>query len=122
MTVPTWPSGVPTESMQDGFEITPFLAPIKTEMEGGNVRLRARPGDNVAIVRQSILMTRTQYSTLYIWGRTTIGNWTGRFSMPVWDGVSYTTKVCQFQEGAPKPVEYTPDQVAVAMTLRVYGA
>ncbi|BEV43914.1 hypothetical protein [Afipia carboxidovorans] len=121
MAVPSWPSGIPYESLKDGFSNSPFLTPIQTEMEQGNVRLRRRPGDNVAIIQQSIPMTRAEYETLVAWGKGTIGNWTGRFSTLVWLGSSYQTKVCQFQDGAPKPLEFSPTHVAVQMTLRVYG-
>jgi len=121
MAVPSWPSGVPYESLKDGFSITPFLQPIRTEMEQGNVRLRRRPGDNVAIIQQSVLMTRAQYDTLASWGKTTIGWWTGRFTVNVWLGSAYSPKVCQFHEGAPKPIEFSPTHVAAQMTLRVYG-
>jgi len=121
MAVPSWPSGIPYESLKDGFSNSPFLTPIQTEMEQGNVRLRRRPGDNVAIIQQSIPMTRAEYETLVAWGKGTIGNWTGRFSTLVWLGSSYQTKVCQFQDGAPKPLEFSPTHVAAQMTLRVYG-
>lgn len=121
MAVPSWPSGVPYESLKDGFSNTPFLQPIRTEMEQGNVRLRRRPGDNIAIIQQSVLMTRGEYETLAGWGKSTIGWWTGRFTMNVWLGSSYQSKVCQFHEGAPKPLEFSPTHVAAQMTLRVYG-
>lgn len=121
MAIPDWPSDVPYESFKDGFSNTPFLAPIKTEMNGGNIRLRAQPGDNVAIVQQSVLMSRADYDTLVAWGKGTIGNWTGRFNMQVWLGSAYATKVCQFDGGAPKPVEYSPTDLSVSMQLRVYG-
>lgn len=121
MAVPSWPSGVPYESLKDGFSNTPFLSPIRTEMEGGNVRQRARPGDNVCIIQQQVLLTRSEYETLKTWGKSTIGNWTGRFTMMVWLGSSYESKVCQLQEGAPRPIEFSPSHIAAAMTLRVYG-
>ena len=121
MAVPAWPSGIPYESLKDGFGNTPFLPPVKTEFEQGNVRQRRRPGDNVAIIQQSVLMTRAQYDILADWGKTTIGRWTGRFSVMVWLGSSYQLKVCQFHDGAPKPLEFSPTHVAAQMTLRVYG-
>ena len=121
MAVPNWPSTVPYESLKDGFSIKPFADPIQTEMEQGNVRQRARPGDNVSVVQQSIPMTKSQYDALVTWGKSTIGNWTGRFNLSVWLGSAYATKVCMFTGGAPKPAEYTPTDVLVTMQLRVFG-
>jgi hypothetical protein len=121
MAVPSWPSGIPYESLKDGFGVTPFLEPVRTEMEQGNVRQRRRPGDNVAIVQQSVPMTKGEYDSLVTWGNDTIGKWTGRFSMQIWLGSSYVSKVCQFSDGAPKPVEMSPTHVSVQMQLRVYG-
>ncbi len=122
MAIPAWPSGVPYVTLKDGFDNKPFLAPIKTEMEGGNVRLRRRPGDNVAIIQQTVVMDRAAYETLKAWGVATIGGWTGRFTMPVWLGSAYVTKVCQFADGAPRPMEYSVADIAAVMQLRVYDA
>jgi len=122
MALPSWPSGIPHESLKEGFSIEPFLPPLRTEMDGGNVRLRARPGDDTAVVQQSVLMTKAEYDTFNAWGRTTLGNWTGRFTAMVWLGSAYALKTCMFQNGAPKPVEFSPTHVAVQMTLRVGGA
>ena len=120
MAVPSWPAGVPHVSLKDGFDNKPFLPPIKTEMESGDMRIRSRPGDNVAVIQQIVPMSRANYETLKTWGKETIGNWSGRFSVPVWLGSSYETKVCQFSEGAPRPTEYAADEIGASMTLRVY--
>lgn len=121
MAIPNWPNDVPYKSLKDGFSIDPFLSPIKTEMNQGNVRLRSRPGDNTSIVQQSVLMTTSEFDVFVVWGKGTIGNWTGRFTAQVWLGSAYASKTCQFSNGAPKPVEFAPEQVAVQMALRVYG-
>lgn len=120
MAVPDWPAGVPFMPLLDSHSIDPMLAPIRTEMEQGNIRLRSRPGDNVAIVQQSVAMTRAQYDALVTWGKGTIGNWTGRFRVNVWLGSSCAIKVCQF-DGAPKPSKFSANRISVAMSLRVYG-
>jgi hypothetical protein len=120
MAVPDWPAGVPSLPLLESHSIDPMLAPIRTEMEQGNMRRRARPGDDVAVVQQSVAMTKAQYDTLVAWGKSTIGNWTGRFKANVWLGSSCATKVCQF-ESAPKPSAFSARRISVAMSLRVYG-
>ncbi len=120
MAVPSWPAGVPSMPMLDTYSNEPFLEPIRTEMEGGNVRLRRRPGDNVAIIQQSVRMTFDQYGALVTWGKETIGGWTGRFSVSVWLGSGCATKVCQFHSGAPRPTK-RGGKIIAQMALRVYG-
>lgn len=119
MAIPDWPAGVPSMPLLNSHTIEPFLAPIRTEMEGGNVRLRSRPGDNTAIVQQAVVMTKAQYDSLVGWGKAVIGNWSGRFNVNVWLGSSCATKVCQF-ESIPKPSAFSAHRIAVAMSLRVY--
>lgn len=90
-------------------------------MEGGNVRQRARPGDNVGKVTQTIWMSPAEYEAFFAWGKTTLSLWTGRFTAQVWLGTAFTAKVCQFPKGGrPKPQPLSRAKVAVTMTLRVY--
>jgi len=123
MTVPTWPSGVPYESLKDGFSIQPWSAnAITTQMEGGNTRSRRRPGDNVATVKQSVQMSLAELETFKTWFASTIGGGAGRFSMNVWTGSEYENKVCQFDLSQPISYDYlTTEVVNVTMQLRVYG-
>jgi len=65
-------------------------------------------------------MSRDEYETLKTWGKDTIGNWTGRFTMQVWLGSAYVSKVCQFMSGAPKPLEFSPSHIAAQMQIKVY--
>lgn len=122
MAIPDWPADVPSIPLLDSHSIEPFLPPIKTTMDGGNVRLRSRPGDDTSIVMQTVAMTKAQYDTLVTWGKNTIGNWTGRFRVKVWLGSSCAVRVCQFEDGAPKPSSFSAKRIAVRMTLRVAGS
>lgn len=120
MALPSWPA-VPSDPQSDSFQsVKRMLDPIKTEMEGGNVRLRSRPGDNVGLVGQTIIMTLAQHDVFQAWVKNTLSNATARFTAPVWLGSSFQTKVCQFSDGAPRSAYYGPQQVAVTMTLRVF--
>ncbi|MFC0243678.1 hypothetical protein [Rhodopseudomonas telluris] len=122
MALPTWPAGVSyAPDLNSISDLTLIRPPIKTEMEGGNVRLRSRPGDNVGTMSQTIRLDRAQFAVLRDWIKTTLGNGTARFSMPVWFGDGFETKVCQFSEGAPKYKPVGTRRVDVMMTLRVYG-
>mgnify|MGYP001071799688 CR=1 FL=1 len=122
MAIPDWPAGVPSMPLLDSHRIEPFLPPTKTEMNQANIRLRFRPGDDTSIVTQTVAMTKAQYDTLVTWGKSTIGNWTGRFKVKVWFGSSCALRVCQFEDGAPKPSSFSANRIAVRMTLRVAGS
>jgi hypothetical protein len=122
MPIPTWPVDVPTEPLRDSYANTPWApAPIVTEMEGGNTRVRRRPGDDVSLVSQTVRMKTAQLSAFKAWFKDTIGGGAGRFSAPVWNGEGYVTKTCQFNLSQPlrysEPAQGLTD---VAMQLRVY--
>ncbi len=121
MPLPTWPADVPYDPEENGFQpIKPYLDPLKTEFEGGNVRLRSRPGDNVGTIGQAVVMTYAEYEVFADWVKTTLNNGTARFVANVWIGTGFVSKTCQFANGAPTPAPYALEQVAVTMTLRVY--
>jgi hypothetical protein len=121
MTVPAWPEGVNyAPDLNSVSDLKRILDPIKTDMEGGNTRLRSRPGDNVGSITQTISMTGAQFATFVTWVKTTLGNGTARFSVPVRLGTAFETKVCQFANGAPTYRPVGAQKVSVTMTLRVY--
>lgn len=121
MPLPTWPA-VPYRPTRDGFQpIKPFLDPISTEMEGGNIRQRPRPGDNVASLGQTIMMTPADAETFKAWVKTTLNNGTARFTALVWTGAAYVSKTCQFaKDGKPTYAAFSSTRVTVAMKLVVY--
>ena len=121
MPLPTWPNDVPYLQRRQDWQIPrPFISPIETEMEGGNVRLRSQPGSNVASVQWRRRMTPSQFTSFDAFVRSTLSNGTSRFKMPVWLGASYVTKTVQI---AKDSLSVSQDGlfVAVSMTLRVYG-
>src|SRR4051812_44971653 len=123
MTLPTWPA-VPYMPDQDSFQpVQRALDPLATAMEGGNLRQRARPGDNVGQLTQTIWMTNAQCDTFIGWVKDVIGNGTGRFTAQVWLGTAYVSKTCQFVKpgSSIKYAWLSATEVAVTMTLRVYG-
>jgi hypothetical protein len=122
MAVVPWPAGVTfTPDLNSISGIKPYLDPIATEMEGGNTRTRARPGDNVGSLAQTIIMPVAQCATFRAWVKTTLNNGTARFSAKVWTGAGFETKVCQFEKGiSPTYKPIGTRAVAVSMTLRIY--
>lgn len=95
-------------------------------MEGGNVRQRRRPGDNVAIVSQTVLMTNAQFATLEGWVSSSLGGGVARFTMSVFlGGAAFISKAVQFEPtGQDFPYSaawFGTTHRAVAMTLRVFG-
>lgn len=121
MAIPAWPDGVPYRPDMNSEQPVPrYLDPIKTDMEGGNQRQRARPGDNVGMVSYTVRMTKAQFATFDDWRKNTIGGGSGRFSVPVWMGAAFVTKVCQFSS-VPKDKAVGTARVDVAIALRVYG-
>ena len=124
MPLPSWPA-VSYEPLANSWRRDPLLPPIRTEMEGGNVRQRRRPGDNVSIVSQTVRMTNAEFSTLESWVSTSLGSGVARFTMSVWLGANYQSKTVQFEgtgQGFPYSVsEPYAGAKDVAMTLRVFG-
>lgn len=122
MTIPSWPISKYTPDIDTFQPLQRALEPISTDMEGGNTRMRSRPGDNVGTITQMIHMTASDHDTFVAWVKGTLGNGTGRFTTWVWLGTDYENKVCQFVKGmAGLKFKYVNvDQVDVTMVLRVY--
>ena len=124
MALPAWP--IPSfRPQQDGTSpLQRMLDPLATEMEGGNLRQRSRPGDNVGSIQQTIQMPLAEYETFAAWVKTTLNNGTARFTLDVWLGTGFANKVCQFvKPGSSLTAQFLPtDVVAVSMTLRIYDA
>ena len=121
MPLPAWLPDVPYQQRRGDWRIPhPFIGPIETEMEGGNVRQRSRPGSNVATVEWRRRMTAGQYSSFDTFVRATLSNGSARFTMPVWLGSSYITKTVQIVKDS-LAVEQDGLFISVSMTLRVYG-
>jgi hypothetical protein len=121
MPFPAWPVDVPYVQRRQDWQIPhPFIGPVETEMDGGNVRLRSRPGSDVATVQWRRRMTPSQYTSFDTFVRATISNGTSRFTMPVWLGTSYVSKTVQIAKDSLAIVQ-DGLFISVSMTLRVYG-
>lgn len=119
MTYPTWPTSVPQTPLLDSWQMPdPYQEPRVTDMEGGNVRMRSRPGDNIYRISFNILMTKAQWTTLWAWIMNDLGRGTSRFNTKIWNGSAMVNAVAQFA-AKPQPSSIEP-KVLVAFDLRVY--
>jgi hypothetical protein len=120
MTLPVWDTNVPSRA-RDGWQMTePNLAPLASEMDGGNVRLRRRPGDNVAKIMYPLIpLTDAQFALFRTFYRTTISGGVSRFTMSLMTDNAVETKTVQFE----KPPAFSKEGAywMVTLPLRVYG-
>lgn len=121
MPLPVWDTTVPTNA-RDGWQMTEMaLAPLASEMEGGNKRLRGRPGDNVATVMYPLVpLTDAQMAAFRTFYRTTLSGGVSRFTMALMTDNSVSeTKTVQFDKSPS--VTMDGGFWFVTLPLRVYG-
>lgn len=120
MTVPAYEdTGLPYSPLVDSWQQPDlYQDPVETEMEGGNVRLRSAPGDDVEHIQFDILYTQAQYTTFKTFVKTTLNNGSSRFTMKVWMGSAFEVRTVQFAK-KPVPNAVFP-KVRVSFELRVF--
>lgn len=98
MTIPAFSdTGLKYAPQVDSWKMSDLnLDPLETDMDGGNKRLRGRPGDNVQRIQFSVLYTEAAWATLFAWNRDTLVGGISRFTMNVWLGASFSVKTVQF--------------------------
>lgn len=119
MTLPVYPGSLKYDPLVDTWSpVDLYLDPIESDFEGGNKRLRGRPGDTTRRFTFSILYSKAEYATLETFILTGLGGGISRFTMPIWYGAAFQTKTVQF---AKKPVPAsTPPKVTVAYDVWVF--
>lgn len=101
MTYPEWPLSLPHAQMEGDGSGPMFRDPVETEMEGGDLRRRRRPGDDVMRLRFSFRFTAEQANAWASFVRDDLYFGTARFLMPVAiDGMPCDTRIMQMI-GAP---------------------
>lgn len=120
--IPTWPAGIPYAPQVDSWQMpSPYMDPLATDMDGGNQRLRSRPGAGIKIVQFNITMTLSQYASFRTFCETTLGFGSSRWVMLVWFGTAFVSSVVQFDKGKPpQGTALPPNLVSVQMSLRVF--
>lgn len=120
-TYPTWPVGVPQVPLVDSLQVPDlYLDPRATDMEGGNVRLRTRPGDGIYMVTFNLLMTRAQWAILKAWILVDLGRGTSRFNTQIWDDASDAMIPVLCQMGAKPTYSSMTPKVLISLTLKVF--
>lgn len=111
-------TGLPHSHMIDSWSMPkPYRDPLATDMEGGNVRLRRMPGDEIFQIQFDLLFTNAQFATFQTWVNTFRG--VSRFSMNVYDGTGYAVRTVQFIQ--PYGVQdVPPSRKRVTFQLWVY--
>ncbi|KRA44701.1 hypothetical protein [Devosia sp. Root635] len=95
----TWPITVRHKPLAGSPQITPFRAPLATDMEDGMQRRRRSTTKNVATMAMRIPMTAAEHATFEAWVRDTLADGTLDFTMPVWKGGSYADRTCSLVGG-----------------------
>lgn len=122
-----WPADLPYQREANGAEGRPSRPQPETEMEGGDVRLRNRPGDRLRTEPWSRRLLPAPYAAWTAFLAGPLGHGTRRFVMPVWTGTAegdgYELRVVQIAGGAGGVIE-TPTgrglHTRVSFTLLVF--
>src|SRR5262249_16891047 len=98
MSIPSYTdTGLKDAPLVDSWQIAEaYLAPLETDMDGGNKRLRRRPGDETSRISFSILFHNSDFETFKTFVRETLNLGTTRFTMRVWTGTAMVSKTVQF--------------------------
>lgn len=99
MAYATWPLSVPHEPERAAWSYVPGREARQTEMEGGDIRQRYRPGDDVGTLQWARALNSAQIAAFDAF-LATIGQGAAQFVMPVTlDGQGYVDRVVQIQRG-----------------------
>ena len=111
----TWPVTVPHKPRHGTPRVTPFRAPEKTDMEGGNSRQRRSVTKNIATMAFEITMDAAEFADFKAFVRDTLVDGTVRFTMPVWTFAGYADRICQFTE----PYSATPFGAGAVVSVSI---
>lgn len=121
MALPIWPSTVEHRPDPSMWAPALFTPPRATQMEAGNVRLRVKPGDSVAVSRWGQKLTDGQFAAFRDFYRSALMNGAARFTMPVClDGVTYEDRVVQIVSGTLRTDGIGGYGAIVSFDLKVY--
>lgn len=122
MSYAEWPADVPFRPERDMWGVKPLRDPPETQMEGGNVRRRRRPGDRLAMMRWGRQLKPAEAASFFAF-LSSIGDGTQRFLMPVClDGSTYAPRVVQITGGIPEQVTPGGGWLTVNLSLFVFPA
>lgn len=120
MTIPAWPNTLPTAALLDSYQIAQSgQPPLKTDMDGGNTRMRQRVTKRVGQVSFALVMTAAQVETLKTFVWTTLGQGASKFTFPLRIGGTNTTKTVALADGTFAASTIGFDVWRVQLTLMV---
>lgn len=122
MAIPSWPSNVEHRPAPSMWAPPVFTPPRATEMEGGNVRVRVKPGDGGDVSKWGQELTNAQFASFLAFYRSTLANGALRFTMPVCvDGLTYEARTVQIVAHSLRTVAAGGSGVVVSFDLRVFS-
>lgn len=122
MSYAEWPLAVPYRPERDMWGVKPVRDASETQMEGGNVRLRRKPGDRLATMRWGRDL-KPDEAAAFLAFIASIGDGTHRFLMPVClDGSTYAIRLVQITGGLPEEATPGGGWLAVNLSLFVFPA
>lgn len=122
MSYAEWPLAVPYRPERDMWGVKPVRDAAETQMEGGNVRLRRKPGDRLATMRWGRQLNPAE-TAAFLAFVASIGEGTHRFLMPVClDGSTYTIRLVQITGGLPEETTPGGGWLTVNLSLLVFPA
>lgn len=122
MALPVWPAAVPSRA-REGWQMPEmFRAPLATEMNGGNQRLRSQPGSNVALINYPLVpLDDEEWTVLDTFFRVDLKNGSSRWTMPLYIGTGTVTRVVQLEGGRSPAPSRSSGYFHLMLPLRVYG-
>lgn len=121
MALPVWPSTVEHRPSPASWAPALFSPPRATQMEGGNTRLRVKPGDPAATSKWGQEMSNGEFAAFSAFYRDLLKNGSLRFSMPVClDGFTYETRTVQIVAGSLRTSAAPGSGVALSFELKVF--
>jgi hypothetical protein len=124
MASPTWPSQVPYKGPVNGISAGPtYVAPIRSETEGGPAIMRPRPGPrSTEIGWQSKLLSHPEWQAFEQFAREVLDDGTLPFMMPVYkpDGC-YVSRLCQLKDGTWQTDFSAAPRVRISFTMIVWN-
>jgi len=124
--MPTWPAGLPYQSLRDGYQIPQMgSAPIKSEMQSGKIRMRRQFTVNITTMNWSRDFTAEQLGVFRSFVLNDLGAGTAEFTMPVWNAPtqSYVNRTVQIDDAMAgiSESEAGVGRTLVTMVLKVQG-
>jgi len=124
--MPTWPDGLPYQSLRDGYQIPQLgSAPIKSEMQSGKIRMRRQFTVNITTMNWSRDFTAEQLGIFRNFVMNDVAAGTADFTMPIWSAPTqtYVNRTVQIENAVNgiSESDIGAGRTLVTMVLKVQG-